>query len=274
MRSHQHAHVHANGLVSSHSLDFAFLQHAQQFRLHGHRHVANLVQKQRAAIRLLEFPCMFRGCPGERALLVPKQLRLDQFRRHRRAVQRHKRIFAPRRFLMNRARHQLLARPGFAQNAHTCFACRHAFNLRQQPRHGGSRSNQLVLAQPLAQFAIFIFQPRQSQRVFHRNQQFVRGKRLLKKIQRSQLRRAHRHLNVRLPGNQHDGSFHTRLLQVLQQLESAFSRHHHVGQNQIETLRTQQFQRTARVVAHGRFMARQAECAGKRSQGIRFVVNK
>ena len=43
-----------NGLVAADPFYFAFLQHAKQLGLHLQRHVADLVQKNRAVIRLLE----------------------------------------------------------------------------------------------------------------------------------------------------------------------------------------------------------------------------
>ena len=52
---------------------FALLQHAQQPRLRLHRHVADLVEEQRAALRLLEAAGTAGVGAGERALLVPEQ---------------------------------------------------------------------------------------------------------------------------------------------------------------------------------------------------------
>jgi hypothetical protein len=54
VRSHHHAHVDGGGLVRADALYLAFLKHAQQFGLHGKRHVANFVEKKRPSMRLLE----------------------------------------------------------------------------------------------------------------------------------------------------------------------------------------------------------------------------
>ena len=56
----------------------ALLQHAQQPRLRLHRHVADLVEKQRAAFGLLEAADMAVLRAGEGALLVAEQLGLDE----------------------------------------------------------------------------------------------------------------------------------------------------------------------------------------------------
>ncbi len=54
VRCDNHARVHRNRFVAANALDFAFLQHAQQLRLHGEWHVTDFVQEQRAASGLLE----------------------------------------------------------------------------------------------------------------------------------------------------------------------------------------------------------------------------
>ena len=59
---------------------FALLQHAQQPRLRFHRHVADLVEKQRAAFGLLETADVTILRAGEGALLVAEQLRLRSAR--------------------------------------------------------------------------------------------------------------------------------------------------------------------------------------------------
>ena len=62
-------------------LELLLLQHAQQLRLQLQRNVADLVQEQRAAVRELEATDALRDRAGERALLVPEQLALEQARR-------------------------------------------------------------------------------------------------------------------------------------------------------------------------------------------------
>src|SRR5204863_8078708 len=103
--------------LAADALELAFLQEAQQFRLHRRRHVADLVQKQRASMRLLEFSQVAGRRPGERALFMAEELRLDQLRRHGRAVDGDERPVAPRTAIVNGARDELLARAGLAQDA-------------------------------------------------------------------------------------------------------------------------------------------------------------
>ena len=59
MRGHQYSDIYADGLVPAHAFDFSFFKHPQKFRLHCQRHIANLVQKQRATLSLFELSKMF-----------------------------------------------------------------------------------------------------------------------------------------------------------------------------------------------------------------------
>jgi hypothetical protein len=60
------------------TLELALFEHAQQLRLTVERHLADLVEKQHAAIGLLDAPGLGRDRAGERAALVAEQLRLEQ----------------------------------------------------------------------------------------------------------------------------------------------------------------------------------------------------
>ena len=69
-----HAHVHLAAPVLSHPPHLALLQRAQELHLHGRRHLADLVQEERAAVgRLEQARPILRGA-GEGALGVAEQL--------------------------------------------------------------------------------------------------------------------------------------------------------------------------------------------------------
>ena len=90
----QDAHVDLDEHVAADRLDLALLDHAQQLVLHLGRDVADLVEEERAARRLAEQAAPRPLRAGEGALLVAEQLRLDQRRRQRRAVEGHERPVA------------------------------------------------------------------------------------------------------------------------------------------------------------------------------------
>ena len=69
----------------------ALLQHAKQLDLQRRRGLADLVEKHRAAVRLLEDPLGIGDRAGERSTRVAEQLRLEHALRERATVDRHER---------------------------------------------------------------------------------------------------------------------------------------------------------------------------------------
>src|SRR5262249_20059102 len=86
------------------------------------------VEKDGAAIRLLEFADLLLRRAGERSLLVPEQLRLDQLLRNRRAVDLDEPLAAPVAVAVNGARDELLPDAALSLNEHGGIG-------RRRPRH-------------------------------------------------------------------------------------------------------------------------------------------
>ena len=78
VRGGDDAHVHLERLVAADALERAGLQHAQNFRLRGGRHVADFVEENRAFVALLEFADALVGRAGERAFFVAEQFAFEQ----------------------------------------------------------------------------------------------------------------------------------------------------------------------------------------------------
>ena len=116
MRRGDDPHVHPARLRRTDALELAFLQHPQQLGLDVRGELADLVEEDRAAVRELEAALPHRHRAGERAALVAEQLALDQRRRQRRAVHAHERVTAAAAPAVHRAREQLLARAGLAED--------------------------------------------------------------------------------------------------------------------------------------------------------------
>src|SRR4029077_904703 len=91
---------------------------AQEARLQLGRHVADLVEEQRAALGLLEAPAPQRLRARERAALVAEQLGLEQVLRHGRGVDGDEGLGDARAVTVQRARDQLLAGAGFTRDQH------------------------------------------------------------------------------------------------------------------------------------------------------------
>ena len=78
MRRRDDAHVDRERLGAADALERALLEHAQQLGLRLGRHVADLVEEDRAAVRGLEAADAARVGAGERALLVAEELALEE----------------------------------------------------------------------------------------------------------------------------------------------------------------------------------------------------
>src|SRR5262249_16867279 len=78
VRGRDQAYVGADGFVAADALESLILEQAQHLGLQSQRHVADLVQEQRAAADLLELADAAAVGAGEGALLVAEQLALQQ----------------------------------------------------------------------------------------------------------------------------------------------------------------------------------------------------
>ena len=117
------AHIGLDGHPAAHGGELALLQHAQQPGLGIQRHVADLVQEQRAAGGLLEAADPAGHRPGEGALLVAEQLALDQLARDRRHVHGDEGPAPALAVVVQGPGHQLLAGAGFAEDHHGQVGC-------------------------------------------------------------------------------------------------------------------------------------------------------
>ncbi|MNG05905.1 hypothetical protein D3C84_891200 [compost metagenome] len=123
-------HITLELLACPHRGEGAFLQHPQKTHLHIGRQLSKLIQKQRAAIGLLEYACPISNSAGECTLLVAKQGGVDQLRYDGSAVNRNKRRCRARTSVMNRTGKQLFARAGFAVNEYRNLLERQNLRLR------------------------------------------------------------------------------------------------------------------------------------------------
>ena len=116
MRGRDHPHVHLQRLVAAHPLERAGLEHAQNLRLRGQRHVPDLVQKNGAVIALLEFADALRRRARKGPFLVAEQFAFQQILRDGRAVDRQKSLRMALAVMIYGPRHQLLARAAFPRD--------------------------------------------------------------------------------------------------------------------------------------------------------------
>jgi len=168
-------------------------------------------------MRLLEAADVTGGGAGERAFLVAEQLRLDQLRWHRRAVQRDERSPTPRAAIVQSARDQFLAGTRFAQNTNARLARGDAVHLRHDAPHGIARVHDFVLSDALPKIPVLLLQPFQFKDVIYGEQQLIGGERLFQEIGRTQARGTHRHFDIGLAGDHDDRQSESEAAQVFEQ---------------------------------------------------------
>ena len=110
VRGRDHAHVHHEGLVAPDARHLVRLQHAQELDLQLGRHLRDLVEEERPAVRALEVALVHPVGAGEAAPLVAEQLALDEVGGDRPAVDGQERLLVPAAQPVDRLRDQLLAR--------------------------------------------------------------------------------------------------------------------------------------------------------------------
>src|SRR5207302_9928999 len=98
----------------AHPLELALFEHAEQLRLQVFRQLADLVEKKRAPVGLLEDALTRRDRAGERTAFVAEELAFDQRRRDGAAVEHDVRALAARARSMNRFGDEILAGPRFS----------------------------------------------------------------------------------------------------------------------------------------------------------------
>ena len=111
-------HVGRDRLRSADALELAVLDRAQDLFLHAERNRAELVEHERAAVRLLEAADVRTRRSGERAGLVAEELGLEQRLGERRAVDLDDRLLPARRQIVKARRDQLLAGAPLADHEH------------------------------------------------------------------------------------------------------------------------------------------------------------
>ncbi len=111
------------------------LEHPQQLDLQIHRHLGDLVEKQRAAAGALEETLVLAVGAGEAALLVAEDFAFDQIGRDRTAIDREKRPRAAPAEVVHRLRDDLLAAAAFAGDEDRDTGRRHPRDLFIDAQH-------------------------------------------------------------------------------------------------------------------------------------------
>ena len=118
IRGRDDAHVDADRLVVADAGDLVLFQHAEQLDLRAHRHVADFVEEQRAAVGELERADAVAVGVGEGPFHVAEQLALDEVLGHGGAVEGDDPLPLAGAVLVDGLGDQLLAGAAFAGDQH------------------------------------------------------------------------------------------------------------------------------------------------------------
>jgi hypothetical protein len=129
---------------AAHAPILPILKKAQQHDLCMRRQSFYLVEKQGAAVGLLNQAAAIAACIGESAALVAEQLALDQLVRKRAAIDGNKRTAGPGAAVMQGPRHELLASPRVAIDGDRGVINRDAPNQRANGNQCRRFANDLV----------------------------------------------------------------------------------------------------------------------------------
>src|ERR1700676_3709362 len=138
------ANVYLVGPGAAQALELLFLKDTQQFGLQGLRNIADFIQKERAFIGQFETANFLGYGARERPSLMAKKLALQQIKRNGSAIELYERTSAARADVVNRARNQFLACPGFSLDQYGGTGRGNAFDLFEQGFEGGARAYQLL----------------------------------------------------------------------------------------------------------------------------------
>ena len=137
VRRRDEAHVDLERARAAETLEAPLVDDAQQLRLQRRREVQDLVEVERAPGGHLDLADLGRARVREGATLVPEQLRLEQLRRDRRAVDLQERPFAADAAVVQPVRDEVLARAALALEQHGAARVGEAQHERHELPHGG-----------------------------------------------------------------------------------------------------------------------------------------
>src|SRR5215831_18376460 len=138
------AYVGLNGLVTPYTFKLLCLQDPQDLRLGQRRHIADLIEKERAARTLLKLADAFTLCTRKRSSLMAKQLAFQQRFGDGGTVDGQERGGGPLAVMVNRPRHQLFARASLAAYEHSDVLWRHPANGLVHILHGRTPTHQHI----------------------------------------------------------------------------------------------------------------------------------
>ena len=138
------ANIHLVRTAASQALELLFLQDTQQLRLQCWRNVAHFVEKQGAVMGHFEAANLLGDRAGKRAFFVAEEFTLEKIERNGRAIQFDEWPSVAWAQVVNRARNQLLASPGFSFDQYCGRGRRYSLDLFKHGFQRGTVTDDLL----------------------------------------------------------------------------------------------------------------------------------
>ena len=241
MGGRDHPDIDAHRCLSADAVELALGEHPQQPCLQRRRHVADLIEEQRAAIRLLEATSPLCIGAGEGALLVAEELRLQQLRGYRRGVERDERSCCAWAMVVQRPCDQFLAGARLAGDQHRRSRTRQSADRAEHLLHRGRFAEQVRGATVADRHRIRA--PYALRRTTHQIDDLVDIERLGQILERTAFVGGDRIVEVSVRGHDDDRQLWARTVDAPQQFETGLSRHADVGDQHIRRVAAQGLER-------------------------------
>src|SRR6185312_11647051 len=243
-------HIHFERFGASQALELSLLEHPQELYLDGSRHIANLIEEQRAFIRQFEFSRLAGKRARKRSLFEAEQLAFKESVRNGGAVDLDERPGGAARVLVNGASNQVLADAALPAQQHRGVAAGHTGHHRKNLLHFLAARNDVfkvvALAQRLAQ--CFPKRPVLLAHLLHvklfldYQLHLGHGERLQYVVAGASLHGLHGGFH-RTVGCHHDnGNRWIKLFCLLEKIQAVHSRELQVGKNQVNGILVQESQ--------------------------------
>jgi hypothetical protein len=201
--------------------------------LHGRAHVSDLVEEERAAVGELDAPWLLRRSARERALLVAEDLGLEEVVGERGAVDRDERAAFPRAPVVDRARHELLARAALAADEHDRLRLGGAIDEREALGHRGRSSEDVTTADRALDGPLHL---RCAHRLVEHVEHVLAFERLEQEVRRATLHRFHGELDRAVRREHDDGQLRVAGLELREERHPVHAGHAEIRDDRVEWL--------------------------------------
>src|SRR5258706_15449121 len=274
VRGGNDAHVEGNRARRADGAHLARLDHAQQLHLQRQRHVADLVEEERALVRRDEQAALVGDGAGERSLHVAEELAFQQRLGNRAAVDRDEGLVGARARAVDRAREELLAAAAFALDEDARVARGDALGFREEVLHQrGTRDD--VLAPQLADARLLRGAAAvQRERALHVVQELFGVVGLGQVAEHAALGGRDRVGDRAVRGEDDHRQSRVRRLDLLEERHAVHAVHAQVGEDQVGARRRDRGERALTAFHGGHVVAVGLQPDGEEPEKIRVVVNQ